>query len=186
MAAPSVQYVTTADGYNIVYCDSGAGRAFVLLPMATTNLHVYWTPETFVRPWWEDLARRCRLVQYDGRGQGMSTRGLPDAVSFDDLLLDLETVVDHLGLERFALMGLQWSGHTAVRFALKQPARVEALVLASCPTSFASWSLAMLRDLAIEDWDAYLRAMAGLAKSRKFRLPSSDSSRPSLRRTGSS
>ena len=75
MEAPPVQYVTTPDGYNIGYCDSGEGRPFVFLPMATTHLHVYWTQDTFVLPWWEGLARRFRLVQYGGRGQGMSTRG---------------------------------------------------------------------------------------------------------------
>jgi hypothetical protein len=31
--------------------------------------------------------------------------------------------------------------------------------------SFASWSLAMLHELAVQDWDAYLRAIAGLARS---------------------
>jgi DNA-binding CsgD family transcriptional regulator/pimeloyl-ACP methyl ester carboxylesterase len=165
MDAPPVQYVTTSDGYNLAYCDSGEGRPFVFLPMTTTNLHVYWTQETFVRPWWEGLAQRFRLVQYDGRGQGMSTRGLPNSLSCADLVVDLETVADHVRLDRFVLMGLQWSGHTAIRFALNHPERVEALVLASCPTSFVSWSLAMLQDLAVEDWDAYLRAMAGLAKS---------------------
>jgi pimeloyl-ACP methyl ester carboxylesterase len=165
MDAPPIQYVTTSDGYNIAYCDSGDGRPFVFLPTTNTNLHVYWTQETFVRPWWEDLAQRFRLVQYDGRGQGMSTRGLPASLSSADLLVDLEAVVDAVGLDRFVLMGLQRSGHTAVRFAVDHPERVEALVLASCATSFASWSLAMLRDLAVEDWDAYLRAMAGFAKS---------------------
>jgi pimeloyl-ACP methyl ester carboxylesterase len=72
-------------------------------------------------------------------------------LSFEDLVVDLEAVVDHLGLDGFVLMGLQWSGHTAVRFAVKQPHGVDALVLASCPVSFASWSLAMLHELAVQD-----------------------------------
>jgi pimeloyl-ACP methyl ester carboxylesterase/DNA-binding CsgD family transcriptional regulator len=163
MDAPPVQYVTTSDGYNIGYCDSGVGRPLVFMPMTMTNLHMFWTEDTQVLPWWQGLAQRFRLIQYDGRGQGMSTRGLSDGFSSADLITDLETIVDHLGLDRFPLFGLQWSGHTAVRYASMHPDRVEALILASCPVSLASWSLAMLQPLAVQDWDAYLRALMGLA-----------------------
>jgi pimeloyl-ACP methyl ester carboxylesterase/DNA-binding CsgD family transcriptional regulator len=163
MDAPPIQYLTTPDGYNIAYCVSGAGRSLVFMPMPMTNLHMFWTEGTQVLPWWQGLAQSFRLIQYDGRGQGMSSRGLRDSFSSADLLTDLETIVDHLGLDRFALFGLQWSGHTAVRYASLHPERVEALILASCPASLASWSLAMLQGLAVQDWDAYLRALMGLA-----------------------
>jgi pimeloyl-ACP methyl ester carboxylesterase len=186
MDAPPVQFLTTRDGYNLAYCDIGEGKPFVFLPMTTTHLHVYWTQKTFVRPWWEGLAQRFRLIQYDGRGQGMSSRGLPDRFSSADLVTDLESLVDHLGIDRFVLMGLQWSGHTAVRYALDHAERVEALVLASCPTSFASWSLAMLQDLRFRTGRRTCGQWQASRNLRTYPPPSSVSSRRSVRAIGGS
>ena len=170
MNAPPVQYVRTSDGYNIAFCDSGDGRSFIVLPQPSSHLHVFWTEDTFVRPWYEGLAQRFRLVQYDGRGQGMSTRGLPEDFSLDDMLIDLDAVIQRTGLEHFVLMGFHWAGHTAIRYALQNPERVDAIVVSSCPVSLAAWSLAALQGIANSDWDGYLRALAGLAKSETISI----------------
>jgi pimeloyl-ACP methyl ester carboxylesterase len=82
--------------------------------------------------------------------------------------LDLETVVDRLRLEKVVLMAVQGFGHAAIRYAVEHPERVEALVLVSCAISFSadSWALGMLFTLQDQDWDALLRAQAGLSQAR--------------------
>src|SRR3972149_822497 len=76
MDAPPVQYVTTSDGFNIAYTVSGEGEPFVMMPLFFSHIQLCWTSELFMRPWFEGLAARFTLVYYDGRGQGMSSRGL--------------------------------------------------------------------------------------------------------------
>jgi DNA-binding CsgD family transcriptional regulator len=59
----------------------------------------------------------------------MSARGLGPDHAYDDYMLDLEAVVERLGLERFVLFGGLLSGHTAIRYAAHNPGRVAGLIL---------------------------------------------------------
>ena len=147
MDAPPVQYVTTSDGYSIAYAVSGSGRPFVFAPQLFSHVEVYWKQETFVRPWLEGLSSRFQLVQYDGRGQGMSTRGLPETFSAADWKRDLETVVERLKLDRFVLMGPS-ATPIAVPYAAAHPERVEALILAPLGESFL--------EPARKNWERFL------------------------------
>ena len=50
-------------------------------------------------------------------------------VSFDAWVRDLESVVEHLGVERFALLGISQGGAVATSYAARHPERVSHLVL---------------------------------------------------------
>jgi pimeloyl-ACP methyl ester carboxylesterase len=104
MGAPPARYVTTPDGYNIAYAVSGSGTPLLLTPPAFHNLQLAWELPSR-REWLEGLSRRFRLVQFDHRGQGMSTRGLPESFTIADYETDIETLANHLQLERFVLVG---------------------------------------------------------------------------------
>src|SRR3972149_4278618 len=80
MELPPVQYVTTSDGFNIAYAAVGTGRPFVFAPLPFSDLGYYAKAPADEFPMLEGLATRFRLVLFDGRGQGMSTRGLPDGL----------------------------------------------------------------------------------------------------------
>ena len=69
-------------------------------------------------------------IAYDARGHGESD-GAPDprVYEYADLAVDLDAVLDGLEVDRAVLAGVSMGAHTAVRFALEQPARVSALVL---------------------------------------------------------
>src|SRR3990172_9028894 len=153
MEPPPVQYVTTSDGFNIAYAVSGSGRPFVFAPMIFSHIEVYWKQETFMRPWLEGLSSRFQLVQYDGRGQGTSTRGLPKTFSPADWKRDLEAVVDRLKLDRFVLMGSDTSGRIAVLYAAAHPERVEALILG--PFDIAGPNVYLLEP-ARKNWERFL------------------------------
>jgi len=157
MEAPPVQYVTTSDGYSIAYAVSGQGRPFVMVPLPFSHIQAYWTEETFMRPWLQGLATRFKLVQYDGRGQGMSTRGLPESLSPADFGQDLEAVVDRLKLDRFVLYGNGSElGHVATRYAVAHPERVEALILACSAIEANAYPPALFQGLAEQDWELFL------------------------------
>jgi len=69
-----------------------------------------------------------RFLTMDKRGNGLSERH-PGDVSLDSRVTDLETVVDTVGLERFALGGLSEGGPVAISYAARRPEHVEKLVL---------------------------------------------------------
>ncbi len=156
MEPPPVQYVATPDGYNLAYATAGSGTPLVFLPLGLNHVQLAWRQDGRISEWLKLLASRFRLVQYDSRGQGMSQRGLTAEHSMADYLIDLETVIDRLGLERVVLLGYFYTGHTAVSYAIKHPERVQALVLISCSVSIRAWPLDSLLRLAEQNWEAML------------------------------
>jgi DNA-binding CsgD family transcriptional regulator/pimeloyl-ACP methyl ester carboxylesterase len=154
MDAPPVQYVTTSDGCSIAYAVSGKGRPYVFMPQPISHIQLYWRAQTFMIHWLEMLADRFCLVQYDGRGQGMSTRGLSPGSSPPDFERDLEAVVDRLQLGRFILHAITAPGHTAIHYCVAHPERVEALILSQCRIGLPR----AMNVLAAEDWDVFLRS----------------------------
>ncbi len=165
MDAPPVHYVTTSDGVSIAYAVTGAGEPLVLMPQRFSHIEIYWTPPSPVRPWLEGLAARFRLIQYDGRGQGMSSRGLAADLSMADLRSDLEAVVDQLRLDRFVLFAFHWHSHIAIEYAIRNPERVSALILAACSIDNRAWPMAIYETLAGRDWDAFLRNEAAIGQA---------------------
>jgi pimeloyl-ACP methyl ester carboxylesterase len=78
--------------------------------------------------WLERLGERHTLVRYDERGCGLSDTAVGD-LSVETWIGDLEAVVDALGLERFALLGISQGAAVAVAYAARHPDRVSELVL---------------------------------------------------------
>src|SRR5207302_1514606 len=74
------------------------------------------------------LASCSRLIRYDGRGVGLSDRNVP-VISPATFQTDLETVVDSLQLERFALLGTSQGAAIAFSYAAKHPNRVSKIIV---------------------------------------------------------
>jgi pimeloyl-ACP methyl ester carboxylesterase len=97
-----------------------------------------------------------RVIAYDARGHGRSGAALNSrAYGYDRLALDLEAVLDTLGLERAVLAGASMGAHTAVRFALRHPERVLGLGLITPSFDPAS----PLEDAALNQWDALAQGL---------------------------
>jgi pimeloyl-ACP methyl ester carboxylesterase len=106
----------------LYYQATGKGPAVVFAHGAGGN-HV---------SWWQQVpyfARRYRCVTFDQRafGRSHSPEEGPGRRAFAD---DLRQLLDHLGVETTALIAQSMGGRTAVGFALRNPGRVRALVLA--------------------------------------------------------
>jgi 3-oxoadipate enol-lactonase len=92
-------------------------------------------PLVLMHPGWGDsaiwdpvigrLAARYRVLRYDARGYGRSPVPAAPFTQFGDLV----AVLDHVGLDRAALVAHSGSGGPAICLALDQPDRVSALVL---------------------------------------------------------
>jgi pimeloyl-ACP methyl ester carboxylesterase len=88
---------------------------------------MYWTAETYLKPWLQGLASRFQTVVFDGRGQGLSTRGLLETQTIVSLQRDLDAVVTKLDIQRFVLMAQTHATHLAVHYAIEHPERVAHL-----------------------------------------------------------
>ena len=158
MDAPSIQYVTTSDGFSIAYSVQGQGEPWVLVPPGFHHLRVV-MDEAPMREWIDGLAQRYLLVRYDSRGQGLSTRGLREDHAIIDHLKDLQAVLDRLDLPPVVLHGIGSSAHMAVRFAAAFPQKVRALVLVHCSVTSEPWPRAIMDLVAKADWEAFLTTM---------------------------
>ncbi len=156
---PRIQYAKTKDGVSIAYWTLGEGTPFVHMPMQFSHIQLEWHwPEP--RRWYERLAEKRELVRYDGRGTGLSERDVSD-YSLDARVLDLEAMVERLGLERFALLGASDWGPVAIAYAVRCPQRVSHLVLwcTWAKTSDPPWIRAM-DELIKKDWDIATETVA--------------------------
>lgn len=72
------------------------------------------------------LAAKHRVIAIDSRGQGRSTLGT-GALSYHAMAADVVAVMEHLGVERAAVVGWSDGGAIALDLAIHQPARVSKL-----------------------------------------------------------
>ena len=76
------------------------------------------------------LAGQRRVVAWDHRGHSDSTNtGDPSTYTFEVLATDAVAVLDHLGIERFHLVGHSMGGIVAQHVVRRHPGRVVSLVL---------------------------------------------------------
>jgi pimeloyl-ACP methyl ester carboxylesterase len=122
-----IQYCTAPDGVRLAYSIIGKGTPIVRTPHWMAHLE-YDLKGPLFRHQILGLAHRHSLLRYDGRGLGMSQREVPE-ISFEHSVKDLETVIDHVGLKRFILVGLSQGGAVAIAYASRHPERVSHLIV---------------------------------------------------------
>jgi pimeloyl-ACP methyl ester carboxylesterase/predicted glycosyltransferase len=109
------------------------------------------------------LSRHFRVITTDGRGNGRSDRPMgQDAYSFDHFYADFVAVLDAVGAERAALVGISAAALIALRLAAEQPQRVTHVITAggladSLPSDEKlAKRLKMEGELLRSDWPAYV------------------------------
>ena len=163
---PRIQYATTGDGVRIAFWTLGEGMGFVHMPwIHFSHIQLEWQSDDW-RSVCESLARKRMLVRYDGRGTGLSDREVTDH-SLEAHLLDLEAVVDKLGMKQFALFASMFAGPPAIAYAARHPEQVSHLILWVTSARASDWlrspRVKALDALAGEDWETYTEALAHMA-----------------------
>jgi len=156
---PRIQYTHTADGVSIAFWTLGEGVPFVYMPTPPwSHIQLEWQLPGCGR-WYERLAEKRKLVRYDGRGSGLSDRNVADH-SVDADVLDLQAVVERLGVQRLVLLGSINAAPVAIAYATRHPEAVSQLVL-WCPW----WWARAAREHAFQamlqgDWELFTEAAA--------------------------
>jgi class 3 adenylate cyclase/pimeloyl-ACP methyl ester carboxylesterase len=123
-----IGYCTTSDGVRIAYGTVGNGPPVVIVLGWATHLTLGGMSPTYNSNFLESAGAHHMIVQYDGRGCGLSERGLHD-YSLEPRVRDLEAVVDALKLKRFALQGISAGGAATIAYAARHPERVTRVIL---------------------------------------------------------
>jgi len=105
----------------IAYDDIGTGPPVVFLHAFPLD-RTMWAPQTSA------LAARCRCIAVDARGMGESAGGPP--FTMDSYANDVVGVLDAIGVDQAAVVGLSMGGYVAFALWRRHRRRVRALVLA--------------------------------------------------------
>jgi pimeloyl-ACP methyl ester carboxylesterase/DNA-binding CsgD family transcriptional regulator len=122
-----VRFCSAADGVRLAYAVHGSGPPLVRVATWLSHLELDWDSPVW-RHWLKGLGERHTFIRYDERGCGLSDTEIGDP-SVEAWVGDLETVIDAVGLERFALLGVSQGAAIAVAYAARHPDRVSGLVL---------------------------------------------------------
>jgi class 3 adenylate cyclase len=124
---PPVRYAD-AGGVNIAYRVFGEGPLdLVWTPGFVSNVETNWD-SPFLVGVVERLASFSRLMVFDKRGMGLSDHNV-GAPTLEERMDDVRGVMDAVGSERAALMGMSEGGPMSLLFAATYPERTFALVL---------------------------------------------------------
>jgi DNA-binding winged helix-turn-helix (wHTH) protein/pimeloyl-ACP methyl ester carboxylesterase len=122
-----VHFCTAPDGAQIAYSTVGDGLPLLKTANWLNHLEYDWESPVF-SPLLRAIAADHRLIRYDARGNGLSDWNVQD-LSFEAFVRDLETVVEAVGLKRFALFGISQGCAISIAYAARHPGRVSHLVL---------------------------------------------------------
>jgi 3-oxoadipate enol-lactonase len=94
-----------------------------------------------------------RLITWDARCHG-ETESTDDPFTYWDLADDLKGLLDHLGIEKAVIGGMSQGGFVALRFALRYPERVSALVLIDTQAGTEDPDKAATYEVMLDVWEA--------------------------------
>ncbi len=146
MRIPETRYARSDDGLRLAYQVFGEGPPFLCIPGLLSNVEVLWEHEYVMRIL-EMLAAYVTVATFDKRGMGLSDRP-ESAPTLEQRSGDIVAVMDALGWDRAALLGISEGGIMGQLFASAHPERVERLVLHNTLAPARYWGLVpdLLRD----------------------------------------
>jgi pimeloyl-ACP methyl ester carboxylesterase len=122
-----IRFCSAPDGVRIAYASVGQGPPLVKTANWLNHLEYDWRSPIWA-PLFLELSKSRRLLRYDERGNGLSDWSTDD-LSFEKMVLDLESVVDAAGLDHFDLFGVSQGCAVSIAYAVRHPDRVQKLLL---------------------------------------------------------
>ena len=157
---PDASGYVERDGVNVYYEVYGSGEPTVLLLPTWSIIHSrHWKMQI---PY---LARHCRVVTFDGRGNGRSDRpDDPQAYAETEFAADALAVMDATGTESAAIVAFSLGAQRGLLLAAEHPERVEAAVFIG-PAYPGGGS--PLPERTVHSWEDELDTEEGWAKYNK-------------------
>lgn len=116
-----MQFFTTSDGVKLAYYDQGTGVPLLCLAGLTRNSDDF----NFVAP----HLQHVRLIRLDYRGRGHSEWADPMSYTKEREALDIIELLDHLNLDKIAILGTSRGGMIATYLGLENSHRLLGVCL---------------------------------------------------------
>jgi len=147
-------------------CGSPAGKPAVVL---------HGGPGSGASPRWRRFfdPERYRVVMFDQRGAGRSTPSAQDPVTdlsvntTAHLIGDLEALREHLGIERWLVLGGSWGATLGLSYAVQYPERVSEIVLFAVTTTRRTDIDYVTRGVGRYFPEAFARLAAGVPENER-------------------
>jgi pimeloyl-ACP methyl ester carboxylesterase len=124
---PTIRYAKSGH-VHVAYQVFGDGKVdLVFVPGFISHLEHWWSEPHHAR-WLRRLGESARVILFDKRGTGLSDR-VDRQPGMDARMDDVRAVLDAVGVERAAIMGVSEAGSLASLFAATRPERCQALIL---------------------------------------------------------
>ncbi|HEX7318116.1 MAG TPA: alpha/beta fold hydrolase [Pyrinomonadaceae bacterium] len=129
MRVPETRYALNGD-VNIAYQVIGDAPLDLVFVMGwVSHLEYFWREPSFAR-FLRRLATFSRLILFDKRGTGLSDRvPLDQLPTLEQRMDDVRAVLEAVGSERAAIIGISEGGPLSALFAATYPERTSALVM---------------------------------------------------------
>lgn len=121
--------IAHVNGTDLFYLEVGTGIPCLVF-------HGLLGDHNHMHPWLDPLGNVMRLVYFDYRGFGRSSRAATETFTFEQLCADADGLREQLGFEKVALMGSSFGGFVELHFALRYPERVSHLILMDTAPAF--------------------------------------------------
>ncbi|MTD31899.1 alpha/beta fold hydrolase [Planomicrobium sp. YIM 101495] len=144
------------EGVRLFYEEIGEGRPLLLLHGLTSNHQMFYREIGYFQD-------KFRVIALDSRGHGESDR--PDEFTLDDHIADAIALLDHLKLSSVYVLGISMGSYIAQGLAIRQPERVEKLILAATKSFGEQSSMA-------EMFDRYEEQLEGMSIAEKLAISS--------------
>jgi class 3 adenylate cyclase/pimeloyl-ACP methyl ester carboxylesterase len=160
-------YFTKRNGARVAYAVTGAGSAVVVVAPWVNSLDI--AAETSPDLLHEYLARHHRLVVYDKQGTGLSERLLNLEEGFARHADEVIELLDHLSIDRAALIGRSQAAPVSIDVAARYPDRVSHLVVlagyAKGPGLFKPKAMSAMLDLVRGHWGYGSRVLTDMFRT---------------------
>jgi pimeloyl-ACP methyl ester carboxylesterase len=161
--ATAADQLFTADGVTLRYREIGTGSPVVLI-------HGYSASLESLTPLADALASSHRVVAFDVRGFGKSSK-FSDAARFGPAMVDdVVRLLDHLQIPRTHLIGHSMGALIAAHVVAKYPARVASVALVAAP--FYADKATFTKE--VTPWLADLESGKGLSGFLQWLLPKAE------------
>ena len=125
---PDTQYLERPDGVNIAYQVVGDGPLdLIVSPGFVSHLDLLWSDPGYSR-WIRRLSSFSRVILFDKPGTGLSDP-IPHVPAIEERVDDMRLLLEAVGAEQAAVVGVSEGGPAAAVFAATYPARTRALII---------------------------------------------------------
>src|SRR5580765_6617303 len=123
MAMPVTRYAKSGNVHIAYQVFGSRPNDLVFVPGFISHLENYWDHPDLAR-WLLRLGAFARVIMFDKRGTGLSDP-VPAVPSFDQRMDDVRAVMDAVGIQSAALLGVSEGGALASLFAATYPTRCQ-------------------------------------------------------------